>query len=85
MRNGRVATKRAAGCGKTGEIAGVEVGQDDRQELGGQLQQRESRLCRVGQPQEVGAQLDGDGQARGNLLVAEARRGELTLVGRGAQ
>ena len=33
----------------------------------------------------MGAQLVGDGQTLGSLLVAEARRGELALAGRGAQ
>jgi len=78
-------TKRAAGCGKTGEIAGVEAGQDDRQELGRQLQQLGRRLCRGGWRQELGVQLVGDVQTVSGLLVAEARRGELALVGRGAQ
>ena len=33
----------------------------------------------------MGAQLDGDGQTLGSLLVAEARRGKLALTGRGTQ
>jgi len=84
-RSRRIATKRSAGCGEAGEVASVEAGQDDGQELGGQLQQRGSRLSRGGWRQKVGAQLGSDGEALGSLLVAEARRGELALAGRGAQ
>ena len=61
------------------------MGQDVGHELGGKLQELSSRLTRGGPGwarQEAGAQLVGDGEYLGCVLVAETRRRGLALTGR---
>ena len=61
------------------------MGQDDGQELGGQLQQPSSRLGRVSRGwtrQEEGAQIVGDGKCLCCVFDAEARRRGLALTSR---